>query len=164
MACAHCLASSDFVNSLKSSSLNFFSCLTKSASSSFPASALWFLDIISWMMNTSFRSIWGEAKSRNMKWTIASASSNDYESKEKRITLWVNTWNTSWFSRSMQSSLCNFSGAFVPNCWVKSRLKTLGSMGVASSSSLGDGSACLSLLCPSLFLLSFFDFMKSSGL
>ena len=164
IACAHCLASRDFVNSVNSSSLNFFSCFTKSGSSSLPVSAaLWFRDIISWMMKTSFLSSYGEAKSRNMKWTMASASSDDCESKEKRITFCVNIWNTSWFSRSMHSSLCSFSGAFVPNCCVKSRLKTLGNMGVLSSSSLGEGSVCLSLLYPSLFLVSFFDLMKSSG-
>lgn len=163
IAYAHYLASSDFVNSLNSSSLNFFSCFTKSGSSSFPVSALWFLDIISWMMKTSFLSSCGEAKSRNIKWTIASASSKDYASKEKRITFWVNIWNTSWFSRSIHSNLYSFSGAFVPNCCVKSRLNTLGNIGVLSSSSLGEGSVYLSLLYPSLFLVSFLDLMKSSG-
>ena len=163
IAWAHYLASRDFVNSVKSSSLNFFSCFTKSGSSSLPVSALWFFYIISWMIKTSFLSTWGEAKSRNMKCTIASASSKDYWSKENLITLFVNIWNTSWFSLSIHKSLWSFSGALVPNCCVKSRLKTLGSIGTVSSSSLGEGSVCLSLLCPSLFLLSFLDLMKSSG-
>lgn len=86
------------------------------------------------------------------------------DSYAKLIKFFTNISNTSWFSLSMHNNLCSFSGALVPNYCVKSLLKTLGSIGIPSSSSLvGDLSASLSLLKDSDFL-SFFDLLKSAGL